>query len=39
MIKRTQPDLSFLTSPNNPTGTAAPIGLIEAVCARPPAWW
>ncbi|HTQ93397.1 MAG TPA: aminotransferase class I/II-fold pyridoxal phosphate-dependent enzyme, partial [Streptosporangiaceae bacterium] len=31
-----QPDLTFLTSPNNPTGTAAPIELIEAVCAAAP---
>jgi len=35
-VRRTQPDLVFLTSPNNPTGTAAPIGLIEAVCAAAP---
>ena len=35
-ISRTQPDLVFLTSPNNPTGTAAPMGLIEAVCAAAP---
>jgi histidinol-phosphate aminotransferase len=36
MIRETQPDIVFLTSPNNPTGTAAPIGLIEAVSAAAP---
>ena len=36
VIRRTQPDIVFLTSPNNPTGTAAPIELIEAVCAAAP---
>jgi histidinol-phosphate aminotransferase len=33
VIRQTQPDIVFLTSPNNPTGTAAPMELIEAVCA------
>jgi histidinol-phosphate aminotransferase len=36
VITQTQPDIVFLTSPNNPTGTAAPIELIEAVCAAAP---
>ena len=36
VIRQTQPDIVFLTSPNNPTGTAAPIELIEAVCAAAP---
>ena len=31
-----QPSLVFLTSPNNPTGTAAPIEVIEAICAAAP---
>src|SRR5580700_9125012 len=31
-----QPDLVFLTSPNNPTGTALPLAVIEAVCATAP---
>jgi histidinol-phosphate aminotransferase len=35
-IKRHRPYLVFLTSPNNPTGTAAPLALIEAVCAAAP---
>jgi histidinol-phosphate aminotransferase len=35
-IQDTQPDLVFLTSPNNPTGTAAPIELIEAICEAAP---
>ncbi len=35
-IERHRPDLVFLTSPNNPTGTAAPMALIEAVCAAAP---
>jgi histidinol-phosphate aminotransferase len=32
-VKRHQPDVTFLTSPNNPTGTALPLTAIEAVCA------
>ena len=36
MITEHQPSLVFLTSPNNPTGTAAPMALIEAVCAAAP---
>src|ERR1700729_2928404 len=35
-IREEPPSLVFLTSPNNPTGTAAPIELIEAVCAAAP---
>ena len=35
-IRQEQPSLVFLTSPNNPTGTAAPIGLIEAICDAAP---
>jgi len=31
-----RPDLVVLTSPNNPTGTAAPLPVIEAVCAAAP---
>ncbi|HUK71542.1 MAG TPA: histidinol-phosphate transaminase [Streptosporangiaceae bacterium] len=31
-VKRHQPDVVFLTSPNNPTGTALPLAVIEAVC-------
>jgi histidinol-phosphate aminotransferase len=31
-----QPSLVFLTSPNNPTGTAAPMEVIEAVCDAAP---
>ncbi len=31
-----QPDLVFLTSPNNPTGSATPLEVIEAVCAAAP---
>ena len=36
VTRRTRPDIVFLTSPNNPTGTAAPMELIEAVCAAAP---
>jgi histidinol-phosphate aminotransferase len=36
VITEHQPNLVFLTSPNNPTGTAAPMALIEAVCAAAP---
>ncbi len=35
-IGETGPDLIFLTSPNNPTGTAVPLELIEQVCAAAP---
>ena len=35
-IRETQPDLVFLTSPNNPTGTAMPVEVIEAVCEAAP---
>ena len=35
-ITDAQPSLVFLTSPNNPTGTAAPIEVIEAICAAAP---
>jgi histidinol-phosphate aminotransferase len=35
-IEGAQPSVVFLTSPNNPTGTAAPMELIEAVCAAAP---
>jgi histidinol-phosphate aminotransferase len=35
-IRDREPDLVFLTSPNNPTGTAAPLELIEAICAAAP---
>ena len=31
-----QPDLVFLTSPNNPTGTGLPLAVIEAVCEAAP---
>jgi histidinol-phosphate aminotransferase len=35
-IERHQPDIVFLTSPNNPTGTAAPLELIEAIVDAAP---
>ena len=35
-IRELRPDLVFLTSPNNPTGTALPRETIEAVCAAAP---
>ncbi len=35
-IAGAQPSLVFLTSPNNPTGTAAPMDVIEAVCEAAP---
>jgi histidinol-phosphate aminotransferase len=35
-IREHQPDLVFLSSPNNPTGTALPSGVLEAVCEAAP---
>ena len=35
-IERHRPDVVFLTSPNNPTGTAAPMELIEAIVEAAP---
>jgi histidinol dehydrogenase len=35
-IRQHQPDLVFLTSPNNPTGTALPLDVIEQVCEAAP---
>ncbi len=31
-----RPDLVFVTSPNNPTGTAVPLSVIERICAAAP---
>jgi histidinol-phosphate aminotransferase len=35
-VRELQPDLVFLTSPNNPTGTALPLAVVEAVCEAAP---
>jgi histidinol-phosphate aminotransferase len=35
-VRELQPDLVFLASPNNPTGTALPLSTIEAVCDAAP---
>ena len=35
-IRGQRPDLVFLTSPNNPTGGALPLAVIEAVCDAAP---
>jgi histidinol-phosphate aminotransferase len=35
-IERHRPDVVFLTSPNNPTGTAAPLELVEAIAEAAP---
>jgi histidinol dehydrogenase len=35
-IRRHQPDLLFLTSPNNPTGTAVPLDVIEQIAQAAP---
>jgi histidinol-phosphate aminotransferase len=35
-IAEYRPDLVFLTSPNNPTGTALPLAVIKAVCESAP---
>jgi len=36
VVREVQPDVVFLTSPNNPTGTVLPLATIEAVCAEAP---
>jgi histidinol-phosphate aminotransferase len=36
LVRDLQPDVTFLTSPNNPTGTALPLAVIEAVCDAAP---
>jgi histidinol-phosphate aminotransferase len=36
MVRDEHPDLVFLTSPNNPTGSALPLAAIDAVCAAAP---
>jgi histidinol-phosphate aminotransferase len=35
-VRRHQPDVVFLTSPNNPTGTALPLEVVQAVLAVAP---
>ena len=35
-VERHRPDVVFVTSPNNPTGTATPLDVVEAVCAAAP---
>jgi len=35
-IAEHQPDVVFITSPNNPTGTAQPLAVIEAIAAAAP---
>jgi histidinol-phosphate aminotransferase len=36
VVREVRPDVVFLTSPNNPTGTVLPPATIEAVCAAAP---
>jgi histidinol-phosphate aminotransferase len=36
VVRRHQPDVVFLTSPNNPTGTATPLAVVKAVCDAAP---
>ena len=36
LIRDARPAVVFLTSPNNPTGTALPLAVIEAVCQAAP---
>ncbi len=35
-VRQHQPDVVFLTSPNNPTGTALPLAVVRAVLAEAP---
>ena len=32
-VRRHRPSITFLTTPNNPTGTATPLEVVDAVCA------
>ena len=36
VVRREQPDVVLLTSPNNPTGTATPLEVVQAVCEVAP---
>jgi histidinol-phosphate aminotransferase len=36
LVRELQPDVVFLTSPNNPTGTALPLAVVEAACGAAP---
>ena len=36
LIRHHKPDVVFVTSPNNPTGSATPLDVIEAVCEAAP---
>jgi histidinol-phosphate aminotransferase len=36
LVREQAPDVVFLTSPNNPTGTSLPLAVIEQVCAAAP---
>ena len=35
-VARVRPDVVFVTTPNNPTGTSTPLDVVEAVCAAAP---
>jgi histidinol-phosphate aminotransferase len=35
-VRQTRPDVVFVTSPNNPTGTSEPLGAIEEICDAAP---
>jgi histidinol-phosphate aminotransferase len=35
-VRRHRPDVVFITSPNNPTGTSVPLALVEEVCDAAP---
>jgi histidinol-phosphate aminotransferase len=35
-VREHAPDVVFLTSPNNPTGTATPVEVVDGVCAAAP---
>ena len=39
LIEQHQPEIVFLCSPNNPTGTVEPAATVEAVLDARPVWW
>ena len=39
VVRTAKPVITFLCSPNNPTGRAEPPEVVDHVLGRPPVWW